>query len=491
MNHNSTTDYFPAWSQRLFPMGPRSLSKNLRHIRQATLAQIEDRLGRFLPSQLFISNSAGDHSRERIFTLSRTFWCFLWQMLQANTTLREVVRQVQALFQLQGARPVDERTGAYTQARSKLPLSMLLKALAATAAAALGQAPDSVVLRGRSVKVVDGSTCRLADTPKNQKAFPQRDNQPPGCGFPIMRLVLLFCVTSGTILAVRVGSFSLSELAICYALLDYLKPQDILMGDRYFANFPLIALLRSRGIDFVGRVNTHTRRVDFRKGQRLGAYDRLFVWSKGQRVGQWLKRSVFAALPEQITVRVLRLRVRQKGFRCRSLTLVTTLLDPVQFPAEEIGRAYLRRWRLELCLDDVKTTLNLKQLKCQTPKMAYKELLAGLIAYNLVRCLMAQAASLHEVSLDRISFKGSLDGLRQFCAASAQARSRKARRKLWDLLLKTLALDAVPARPGRREPRAVKLISKYDKLIRPRHLQKDRPNRNVRKSLSIKRLSAN
>ena len=104
---------------------------------------------------------------------------------------------------------------------------------------------------------------------------------------------------------------------------------------------------------------------------------------------------------------------------------------------------------------------------------------------------MAQAASLHEVSLDRISFKGSLDALRQFCAASAQARSRMARRKLWDLLLKNLALDAVPARPGRREPRAVKLISKYDKLIRHRHLQKDRPNRNVRKSLSIKRLSAN
>jgi len=448
-------------------MGPRSLSKSLRHVRQATLAQIEDRLGPFLPSQLFFSNSAGDHSRERIFTLSRTFWCFLWQMLQANTTLREVVRQVQALFQLQGARPVDERTGAYAQARSKLPLSMLHKALAASAAAALGQAPDSIVLRGRSVKVVGG------------------------CGFPIMRLVLLFCVTSGTILAVRVGSFRLSELALCYALLDSLKPQDILMGDRYFANFPLIALLRSRGIDFLGRVNTSTRRVDFRKGQRLGAYDRLFLWSKGQKVGQWLKGSAFAALPEQITVRVLRLRVRQKGFRCRSLTLVSTLLDPVQFPAEEIGRAYLRRWRLELCLDDVKTTLNLKQLKCQTPKMAYKELLAGLIAYNLLRCLMAQAASLHEVSLDRISFKGSLDALRQFCAASAQARSRMARRKLWDLLLKNLALDAVPARPGRREPRAVKLISKYDKLIRHRHLQKDRPNRNVRKSLSIKRLSAN
>ena len=472
-------------------MGPRSLPKTLRHIRQATLAQIEDRLGRFIPSQLFNPNSAGHHSRERIFTLSRTFWCFLWQMLQANTSLREVVRQVQALFQLQGGRAVDERTGGYTQARSKLPLALLHKALAATATAALRQAPSSTLLRGRSIKVVDGSTCRLADTPPNQKAFPQRDNQQPGCGFPIMRLVVLFCITSGAILAVRVGPFCLGEMALCSALLDRLQPHQILLADRYFARFPLIALLQCRGIDFIGRVNTSSRRIDFRKGQRLGAADRLFIWSKGLTTGRWLKQSLFASLPEQITVRVLRLRVSQKGFRCQGLTLVTTLLDHRLYPAQEIGRAYLRRWRLELCLDDVKTTLNLKQLKCQTPKMACKELIAGLIAYNLVRCLMAQAANIHAVSLDRISFKGSLDGLRQFSAASAQARSRKTRRELWDLLLKTVALDAVPLRPGRREPRAVKLIAKYDKLIRPRHLQKDRPGRNVRRSQFKERQRAN
>jgi len=472
-------------------MGARSLSKSLYRIRQATLSQIEDRLGVFVPSHLFHPNSAGVHSRERIFTLSRTFWCFLWQMLQANTALREVVRQVQALFQLQGGRPVDEGTGAYTQARSKLPLALLHKTLAATATAALGQAPSSTLLRGRSIKVVDGSTCRLADTSLNQKAFPQRDNQPPGCGFPIMRLVVLFCVTSGAILTVRAGSFCLGEMALCYALLDHLQPHQILMADRYFAHFPLIALLRIRRIDFIGRVNTSSRRIDFRQGQRLGAADRLFVWSKGPQAGRWLKPSLWAVLPEQITVRVLRLPVHQKGFRCRDLTLVTTLVDPKLYPAQEIGQAYLRRWRLELCLDDLKTTLNLKQLKCQTPKMAYKELLAGLIAYNLVRCLMAQAASVHTISLDRISFKGSLDGLRQFSAASAQARSRKTRRELWDLLLKTLALDAVPFRPGRREPRAVKRIAKYDKLIRHRHLQRDRPDRNARKSSSMKRKRAN
>jgi putative transposase len=472
-------------------MGARSLSKTLSHVRQATLPQIEARLGAFLPQDLFKPRSGGDYSRERIFTLSRTFWCFLWQMLQANTSLREVVRQVQALFELQGGRPVDSATGAYAQARDKLSCSTLRQALVSTATSALSQAPDAELLKGRPIKVVDGSSCRLADTPENQKVFPQPNNQKPGCGFPIMRLVVLFCLTSGAIMAVRVGSFCVGELSLCNALLDQLKPNDVLMGDRYFANFPLIALLRSRGIDFLGRVNTSARRIDFRQGQRLGAQDRLMIWRKGCAVGKWLKRSIIAALPQEITVRVLRVTVHQKGFRCRHLTLVTTLLDPQQFPALEIARAYLRRWRLEMCLDDLKTTLSLNELKGQTPRMAYKELLTGLIAYNLVRCVMAQAATLHEVPLDRISFKGSLDGLRQFSGALTQARTRKARQKLWDLLLHTLARDLVPERPGRREPRAVKSISKYPKLTRHRHVQVDRQSRNARKSRSIKRRTAN
>ena len=469
-------------------MGARSLANTFKQFQQATLAQIEERFSRFMPRQLLDARPLGNYSRQRIFTLSRTFWCFLWQMLQGNTSMREVVRQVQALFELQGGCSVDERTGAYTQARTKLPLATLREALHASAGAAQRLAPNTTTLAGRRLRAVDGSTCRLADTLFNQKVFPQRNNQQPGCGFPIMRLVVLFCVASGVILAVRVGAFCAGDMRLCHALLDQLRPTDILMGDRYFANFPLIALLQSRGIDFLGRVNTSTRRVDFRKGQRLGTDERLFLWSKGPAVGNWLQKSVFAALPKEIVVRILRIRVHQKGFRCRGLTLVTTLVDPKQFPAQEIGKAYLRRWRLELCLDDLKTTLNLKQLKCQAPRMAYKELLAGLIAYNLIRCLMAEAASSHQVCLDRISFKGSLDALRQFSVASAQARTRKARRQLWDLFLETLALDTVPHRPGRREPRAVKLIAKYDKLKQHRHVQRDRPGRNVRKSQSIIRL---
>ena len=482
-NQTSTRD-FPQWLHRLVPMGPRSVSSLLAKVRPATLAQIETHLGPFLPTRLFPPSNSGPYSRERIFTLSRTFWCFLWQMLQGNTALREVVRQVQALFQLQNGPAVDEDTGGYSQARSKLPLSVLEKALGATAQAATERAPNSGLLGGRPVKVVDGSSVRLADTPANQRIFPQRQNQTPGCGFPILRVVVLFCAASGAILARRIGSFAKSEAKLFSALFQQLKARDIVIGDRYYANFTMLALFAGRGIDFVGRVAAGSRRVDFRRAQRLGKNDGLFVWRKNSALARWLSARVRASLPLSLTVRIVRVQTRQKGFRSRSLILVTTLLDPKIYSADEIAKAYLRRWRLEMCLDDLKTTLHLAHLKCLTPKMANKELLMGLIAHNLLRCVMAQAAQEHAVELDRISLKGSMDTLRQFSSAAAQAKSAKKRRELWDLLLKTIAVDLVPERPGRREPRAVKLVSKYPKLTRPRHLQKDRPPRTVRRSLS-------
>jgi hypothetical protein len=183
-------------------------------------------------------------------------------------------------------------------------------------------------------------------------------------------------------------------------------------------------------------------------------------------------------------MRVLQLRLHQPGFRVREITLVTTLLDPQLYPAQELLEAYLRRWRLEMCLDDLKTTLGLEHLKCLSPVMVEKELLIGLISHNLLRCVMAQAAQQHSVPLERISFKGSLDALRQFSIALSQARSTKQRRKLWEALLDSLATDLVPQRPGRSEPRAVKRRPKYPLLTHPRQVYTDRPRRSLRKTRS-------
>ena len=175
----------------------------------------------------------------------------------------------------------------------------------------------------------------------------------------------------------------------------------------------------------------------------------------------------------------------QKGFRVRQVTVITTLLDAQEYPAQEILCAYLRRWRLEICLDDLKTTLRMESLRNRSPEMAQKELYTRLIAHNLIRCTMAQAATEHHVPLDRISFKGSLDAVRHFSQAMAQAKSKKKRQQLWAELLRTLAVDLVPKRPGRREPRALKRKkNRYPRLVGSRRKFRDHLKRHDRRKIS-------
>jgi hypothetical protein len=224
----------------------------------------------------------------------------------------------------------------------------------------------------------------------------------------------------------------------------------------------------------------HSRRkVDFRKARRLGRGEGLFVWTKAYQQSEILSAKQWALLPAQITVRILRFTAAIRGFRGRRITLVTTLLDPKLYPTQELVGLYARRWRLELCLRDLKTTMGMEQLRCKSPDMAEKELLAYLIAHNLIRCVIAQAVALHQVDLERVSFKGSVDALRQYSDAIAQARNRKMRRQLWEDLLLNLARDLIPYRPNRTEPHAVKRRPKpYPLLNKPRRKFKEIAHRN-------------
>jgi hypothetical protein len=266
-------------------------------------------------------------------------------------------------------------------------------------------------------------------------------------------------------------------------LLSQLASGDILVGDRGLGNFVLLALLQHlhQGVDFIGR---SARRVDGRRRiKHLGQGDWLVVWKQGHNPSQWLPTPEWAALPGQMIVRIVRGSCYVKGFRVRRVTLVTTLLDPQLYPAQEILQAYLRRWRLEMCLDDLKTTLQMDLLRSRSPEMVHREIYAHLIAHNLVRYTMALAAVEHAVPLERVSFKGTLDALRHFTHAMSQAGTKKKRQQLWAELLKTLAADLVPERPERRQPRAVKRVkTKYPRLSAPRRQFSDRPKRNLRRS---------
>jgi len=458
------TPCFPSFRPRLAALGRRTT----QNPRQATLVQLQQHLRDFLPAPRLSSEKDGPNSRDRVFSLRLTFECFIWQLLKPKTSCREVVRQIQALLRLQGRSPLQAGDSAYIQARQRLPRQRLEKALSATAHAADRRAGSGGQLNGRPVKVIDGSTTQLPDTPQNQKACPQPGSQKPGCGFPMMKLAVLFSLSSGAVLNVVMASLHNHDLRLFRRLWECLQAGDIVLGDRAYGEYATLAALPRQQVDVVARLHQR-RKVDFRKTRRLGRHDGLFIWNKGSQQSGILTAKEWRQLPGQITVRIVRFTAAIRGFRARRITLATTLLDPTACPVEQLATLYARRWRLELCLRDLKTTMGMETLRCQSPEMARKELLAYLVAHNLIRCVMAEVVARFPVDLARISFKGSLDALRQYSAAIAQARRQKLRQQLWEDLLLNLARDLVPLRPSRREPRAVKRRPKsYPLLNQPR-----------------------
>jgi hypothetical protein len=469
-----STPFFPAFRSRLAALGRRTAHT----IRQATLAQLQQRLGDCLPAGLLSQEDEGANSRDRVFSLRLTFECFVWQVLKPKTSCREVTRHVQALFRLHDRGRVEEGDSAYVQARKRLPRERLEKALEATAQTADRRVGSGGQLRGRPVKVVDCSSTQLADTPENQKRYPQPSTQKKGCGFPVMKFLALFSLTGGAVLHVLMGNLREHDLRLLRQVWDQLKKGDVLLGDRAYGEYTTLASLPQQGVDVLARLHQR-RKADFRKAKRLGKNDGLFVWTKSRQQSSILSSAEWALLPDQITVRIVRFTATIRGFRSRRITLVTSLLDPKLYPMEELAALYRRRWRLELCFRDLKTMMGMEELRCKTPDVAEKELLAYLVAHNLVRCVMAEAVARHQVDLERVSFKGTVDALRQYGDAIGQARNQKTRSQLWDDLLLNLARDLVPYRPNRTEPRAVKRRPKpYPLLNQPRRRFKETSHRN-------------
>lgn len=470
------TPYFPAWRSRLANLGQR-----VEGLSRQPLLHLEKLFAPWLPPGLLSQRDEGPNSRQRLYSLGRTFWAFLYQAFNPGCPCREAVRQILAHLGLHDLRPeeADPSNSAYCTARKRLPLEVLQSARRATAQQASQVLPsDQTLWLGHDVKVVDGSTLLLADTPENQKRYPQISNQKPGCGFPLMKLTGMFSLASGALLDFAKGNKHQSELRLLRSLLDLIKPKDVLLADRGFCNYALLALLLLFSqAQAVLRLHS-SRKVDFRRSKKLGPSDGLFTWNKPTNKPRWLPKFLWRKVPDHLTVRVLKVRVHSPGYRTHSVTLVTTLLDVQKYPALELARLYLRRWRIELWFRHIKTTMKMEHLRCLTPQMIDKELEMYFIAYNLIRCIMAEAAAIHYAQVERISFKGAVDTIRQYNIVLAQAPTNKKRRQLVALMLSDLARDLVPERPDRREPRAVKRRPKpFALLNKPRHRFKDDPHR--------------
>ena len=385
--------------------------------------------------------------RERLFPPTETLSLFLSQALSADRSCQRAVNDA-SVKRLIGGLPVcSTHTGGYCRARARLPLSMLSGLAQHTGQAMTAQAPSAWHWRGHPVRLVDGTTLAMPDTEANQALYPQPRSQEAGLGFPLCRLVGLICLGSGAVLNAAIGGYrgkGSDEQTLLRTLLDTLTCGDLLLGDAYFASYFLLCALRERGVEAVFEQQGSRRRsTDFRRGKRLGARDHLLELRRPVRKPDWMTDAQYALAPETLTVREL---------ATGGKILVTTLLCPKQTPKADLKTLYRERWHVELDFRHIKTTLGVEMLSCKTPSMAQKEIWVYLLAYNLIRLMMAQAATLAECLPRALSFKHTL----QLWIAWGQQDIRSVQDGKLRTLFVLIAEQRVGNRPGRIEPRAIK-----------------------------------
>jgi hypothetical protein len=410
------------------------------------------------------------HWRERVYTPVLTLWAFLSQVICKDGSCRITVARVLAWLVSQGEPACTPKTDPYCKARRRLPESLLRRLTRESGRDLCEQAPPPWRWRGRRVKVADGTTVSMPDTKANQAEYPQSRSQKPGLGFPLARLVVVFCLATGTVLEAALGPYRgkrTGENALLRTLADGFDPGDVLLFDRYFGGWFDIALWRQRGVDVVGRLH-QLRRADFRKGRRLGASDHVVCWPKPPRP-EWMDKKTYASLPDELSVRELAVRVEPAGFRTKNLVVVTTLLDDEAFPPRELACLYRMRWHAELDLRSLKVVLGMDVLRCKSPEMVRKELWAHFLAYNLIRGVMARAAQESGLCPRTLSFTGALQTMKEFAKPLLYTKGGHAE-ALRECLLIAVASHRVGDRPDRVEPRARKRRPKdYPQLRGPRH----------------------
>ncbi len=413
--------------------------------------------------------------RECVYSPLVTLWTFLSQTLCVDHSCRQAVARLRAFLTADGQQPCSAQTGPYCKARQKLPENVCAR-LARDAGQALHErVSDCGLLNGRPVKLVDGTTVSMPDTAANQAEYPQSRSQKPGLGFPIARVVALLSLASGAALDLAMGRYTgknTGETALFRQLWRSLFPGDVVVGDRYFASYWDLALLAICGVDSVYRQH-QLRLSKCLRVRRLGSGDWLLRLPKPQRPS-WMDHDTYRNIPQELLVREVSFRVRVRGWRVRELTLVTTLCDAEVYSLDELARVYHVRWQAEVDLRSIKITMQMDVLRCKTPDMVRKEIWLHLLAYNLIRTVMAEAAEHANMRPREVSFKGALQTLTAYRAIVEQAPPG-ALPALYESLLEAIAMHQVGNRPHRYEPRAVKRRPKqHDLLTIPRQEAKRR-----------------
>jgi Transposase DDE domain len=404
--------------------------------------------------------------RDRIYTPWITLSLFLSQMISDDHSCDEAVERLQKFRHDQGLSSVSPDTGSYCEARQRLPEELIWDLARRTGRDVHDRSKKSWLFHGRPVKIVDGSTVVMPDTRENQGSYPQPSTQAPGVGFPMARILVIFSLAVGTVLDAAVGPYrgkQTSELALLRQIMGNFQPGDIVLADRFYCSFWLIAALQARGVDVVVRLH-QARTADFRRGRRLGHEDHIVTWPRRLEVPKWMGRAEYDTMPRELEIRELRIRVRDKTKRVRELVIATTLRDCELYSGDELRGLYRERWHAELNLRSLKTVMQMEMLRTKTPAMVRKEIGMYFLAYNLIRGTMAEAARVEQIEPRKLSFKGALHTIRAF----EESHLYEATRMAADLprLAELIGQKRVGDRPDRYEPRAVKRRPKPHPLLR-------------------------
>jgi Transposase DDE domain len=417
----------------------------------------------------------GANWREIAFTPLLTLWAFLGQVINADASCRAAVARVLAWLASRGQKPCRPQTGPYCKARKRLPESLFTRLVRETGSALHRELPGEWLWKGRRVKLVDGSTASMPDTEENQAEYPQARTQKPGIGLPIARMVVVFCLASGAVLDAALGKYrgkQTGENSLVRTLEDAFTPGDVFLADRYFSGYFDVASWRQRGVDVVVRLH-QLRDCDRRRGRRLGPNDHVIVWTKPSQRPAWMDKRTYAAMPATLELREVRVMATEPGFRSKVVVVVTTLLDARVYRAEDLADWYRMRWHAELDLRSWKIVLGMDVLRCHSPEMIRKEFWAHLLAYNLIRTVMAQAAEVNGCTPRELSFKGTLQTMTAFAERLLDANPATAA-DLYQWLLLAIGAHQVGDRPGRSEPRKRKRRPKhYPPLNTPRNVARN------------------
>jgi hypothetical protein len=409
-------------------------------------------------------------SKKSVFTPALTLWAFLSQVVHEAKSCHAAVLRVAALLIALKRTPCSEDTAAYCRARAKVPACVLRRLALEVGRNLEREIPNAWLWHGKHVDLVDGTTLTLPDTEDNQRQYPQPRSQKPGLGFPMIRMVVLLSLATAALQGMAFGPYQgkeTGETALLRQLLADVPAGHVLLADRYYCSYWLVALAQAAGIDVVFRLH-QLRDYDFRRGQRLGKDDHVVHWHKPQRP-QWLDKASYAALPECLTVREIRYQVTTPGFRVEEMVIATTLTDAALYTSADLADLYHKRWHVELDIRAIKISLKIDHLRCKTPWMVERELWVHLLGYSLVRKVSAQTALGRGLHPRSMSFTGTKDAVAGTWSQLTVADTAAERQRQGSALLHVLGSEQVGKRPDRCEPRQVKRRPKqYKHLRRPR-----------------------